>query len=150
MLQRTETSDSHRMSPTRPEINAKSFVFWHVFRSSRRCSPIWVMSLHVEAPFVKNFQFLIFGFFPMIWKIDSAHASDQEFCSKSGFIPRNYFFSPVVHYGGPFPYAQPHSQPCESGSCAKLSSARKLYVAETQISSVAVNYVSPRISSRVR
>ena len=26
--------------------------------------PIWVMSLHVEAPFVKNFTFFIFGFFP--------------------------------------------------------------------------------------
>ena len=64
VLQRAETSDNHRMSPTRPEINAKSFVFWHVFRSSRWYLPIWVMSLHVEAPFVKNFTFFIFGFFP--------------------------------------------------------------------------------------
>ena len=26
--------------------------------------PNWVMSLHAEAPFVKNFTFFIFGFFP--------------------------------------------------------------------------------------
>ena len=27
--------------------------------------PIWVMSLHVEAPFVKNLAFFIFGFFSL-------------------------------------------------------------------------------------
>ena len=64
MLQRAEISDSHRMSPTRPETNAKSFVFWHVSRTSRWYLPNWVMSLHAEAPFVKNFTFFIFGFFP--------------------------------------------------------------------------------------
>ena len=63
VLQRAETSDNHRMSPTRPEINAKSFVFWHVFRSSRWYLLIWVMSLHVEAPFVMNFWWKSKNFF---------------------------------------------------------------------------------------
>ena len=53
------------MSPTRPEINAKSFAFWYVFRTSRRYRRFGVMSLNYEAPFVKNFTFFIFGFFPM-------------------------------------------------------------------------------------
>ena len=73
MLQRAETSDSHRMSPTRPEINTKSFVFWHVFRSSRWYLPIWVMSLHIQAPFVKNFHFFIFGIFPIHQAILGSH-----------------------------------------------------------------------------
>ena len=50
------------ISPTRPEINAKSLCFGCVFRSS------WGMSLHVEAPCVKNFTFFfrVFSYDPEI------------------------------------------------------------------------------------
>ena len=47
------------LSPTRPENAPKYKGFCIDFRSSRRHS----MSLHVEAPFVKNLQFFIFVFF---------------------------------------------------------------------------------------
>ena len=73
MLQRAETSpktgDITVLSPTRPENVPKYKGFCIDFRSSRRHS----MSLHVEAPFVKNFQFFIFGFFPTIWKIQTTN-----------------------------------------------------------------------------
>ena len=53
------------ISPTRPENVPKCKGFCIDFRSSRRHSMSLHSELQTEAPFVKNFTFFIFGFFPM-------------------------------------------------------------------------------------
>ena len=60
MHKRAETSLKTAISPARPKNVPKYKGFCIDFRSSRRYS----LSLHVEAPFDKNFQIFIFGFFP--------------------------------------------------------------------------------------
>ena len=52
------------MSPTRPGNMLKYKGFCIDFRSSRRHSMSLHSELQTEAPFVKNFTFFIFGFFP--------------------------------------------------------------------------------------
>ena len=67
------------------------------------------------------------GSSPIIAYSECGGAVGQEFSCKSGYIPRNFFFSPVVNYGPPFLCAQPCAPAKEKNKVNFVNKVSKLH-----------------------